>query len=86
MLAGAAVEPAAPAKLKLLKAPAAGVLATAAGALAAALAAPEAKENAGELGGTGAAASDTHDLLTRVLRSYQRYELENGGPVSGFPF
>ena len=58
VLPGAADEPpvAVPAKLKPLKAPVAGVLATAAGALPAALAAPEPKEKPGELGGTGAAA------------------------------
>lgn len=59
VLAGAPDEPpvAVPAKLKLLKAPVADVLATAAGVLPAALAAPEPKEKPGELDGIGAAAS-----------------------------
>ncbi len=68
-LAGAADEPAvaAPVKLKLLRAPVTGVLATAAGALAGALAAPGPKENPGELGGTGAAASSTYTQPAQVL-------------------
>ena len=57
-LAGAADVPAVavPAKLKPLKAPVAGALATAAGAFATALAAPEPKRKPDELEGTGAAA------------------------------
>ena len=58
VLAGAADVPTVvvPAKLKPLKAPVAGLLATAAGALAAALAAPEPNKKPDELDGTGAAA------------------------------